>query len=155
MTHRLLAVLAAAGLATVAPVTAHADGPGYTGSCGITVATDPTANLGGESTWSGEVHIRIAATTPGDTITEASCWIKVTASGAETDVLHAAAGGPVASGAGGVSYRAAVSDTVYLCTHVAIGVGATDNCVDIVKTPVCLVAVCGPNGVLSWWIGRA
>ena len=115
-------LLAAAivGLCAVAPLPmAHADGPGWVGGCRISTVNDttPDETLGGQNVWNGQVNIAVAASTPGATISAASCTIKVNG-GTESTILTATAAGPIAVGAGRATFTAAVEDTVEICTHV-------------------------------------
>lgn len=144
MNGRILATVVGL-VALTAPVPAHAGGPGYLGGCRIAIANDttPRETLGGPSTWNGEVDVVVATAT--DTVTSASCWIKVTATGVEWRALDATTFGPLAVGAGRVpSFLAAVTDAVYLCTHVSINGGAaSDVCAPLTPTPICPAQFCG------------
>jgi hypothetical protein len=142
-------------VAATAPLSAHADGPGYVGTCRISTVNDttPDGTLGGQNVWNGQVNVLVAATNPGDTIT-ASCWIKVGAGGTENKVLDATGPGTgFTAGAGRATFTAAATDTVFLCTHVDVSSNPagdpSDTCVPLVTTPICPDQVCGDGGVLD------
>lgn len=149
----LLLASVVAMLAVTTPVAAHADGPGYVGTCRISTINDstPGGQLGGDHVWTGEANVLVAPKDPTATITAASCWIKVFGSSSETKLLDATVVGPVAVGAGPVTFTAAVTDTVFLCTHVSVNGGpTTDSCgFDEPTTPICPESVCGDGGVLG------
>lgn len=129
----------------------NASGPGYLGTCRVAAALDttPGALFGGPTTWSGDVDVIVVATIPGDTITAASCWFKVN-SGTESPLLVATTFGAVAAGAGQAGFAAAVTDTMYVCTHVTtVAAGFSDLCQAITTTPVCPPQLCGDGGVLD------
>jgi hypothetical protein len=139
-------------VAATAPLSAHADGPGYVGTCRVSTVNDttPDGTLGGQNVWNGQVNVAVVATTPGDTIS-ASCWIKVGAGGTENKVLDAVGPGTgFAVGAGRATFTAAVTDTVFICTHVTTGsAGSSDICVPLTTTPICPDQVCGDGGLLD------
>lgn len=115
-----------------APSPAHADGVGYVGSCHLSAVNDTTPGgaFGGQQVWNGEVDLAVTASTPGDSITAASCWIKVNA-GPESKILDASTPlpAPAAFGAGRATFTASDTDTVYLCTHVTTGTdGPEEEC---------------------------
>ena len=115
MRTRLLIGLATVLLSTV-PVAAHADGPGWVGTCRILRIAGLPA----------EVHIDVVVSTPGDTIVAASCWAKANASSGESKILDGVVhpGGAAATGRG--PYQGADE---YLCTHVTtIRFGIQDVC---------------------------
>jgi hypothetical protein len=139
-------------LAATAPLPAHADGPGYVGSCRISTVNDttPDGTLGGQSTWNGQVNVLVVAKTPGDTIS-ASCWIKVGAGGTENKLLDATGPGVgFTAGAGRATFTAAATDTVIICTHVTTGsAGSVDDCGTLPAPPICPDQVCGDGGLLD------
>jgi hypothetical protein len=138
-------------LAVTAPISAHADGVGYTGGCRISTVNDttPDATLGGQNVWNGQVNILVIASTPGATIT-GSCSIKVNGTPQGTILTATQPGVGFAANAGRATFTSAVTDTVSLCTDVTVGgVASPQVCVDLTTTPVCPVQVCGPGGVLD------
>jgi hypothetical protein len=149
---KLLLATAVAIMAATAPLTAHADGPGYTGGCDISTVNDttPDGTLGGQNVWNGEVDVLVVATTPGDSIS-ASCWIKVGAGGTENKVLDATGPGVgFTAGAGRATFTAAATDTVFICTHVTTGsAGSSDVCDALTTSPICPDQVCGDGGLLD------
>ena len=143
--------VALTALVLTVPPPAQADGVGFKGTCDISALQDTTPGgvLGGQRVWNGEVDIQVVANTPG-TMTSASCYVKVTASGAESKILDGTVvGGTLGIGAGRATFTADVTDTVYLCTHVTTDAGAEDICVPLTTTPVCPDQVCGDGGVLG------
>lgn len=127
--RRLLLAVVAGLLAATAPLPAHADGAGYVGTCRWASVADQTPDgvLGGQTTWYGEVNVALVATTPGDTITAASCWFEI--NGTEHKVLDATVAGPVAAGAGATVVTIPVDYPVRMCTHVTTTLtGAHDDC---------------------------
>jgi hypothetical protein len=152
VTKLRLAGLVLTVLATGLPVAAHADGPGYIGTCRITTLNDttPGGTFGGLRVWNGEVDIAVAATTPG-ALVSAGCYIKVTAPGTESKILDATVvGGQVGVGAGRATFTADVTDTVYICTHVTTtSNGAQDQCAALTTTPVCPAQLCGDGGIVD------
>jgi len=148
--RRLLLATLVGMCAAITPP-AHADGPGYTGTCRIATTNDttPDATLGGQNTWHGKIDIVVAASTPGDTMVSASCWLKVNG-GPESELLDATVAGVVGAGAGRTTFNAAVDDIVELCTHVTTTLtGASDVCVALTTTPVCPDPLCGEGGLLD------
>lgn len=121
-------------LGLTAPSPAHAAGGGYGGRCRLMTINDTTPGgaLGGQTVWNGEVSLDVVASTPGDTITAASCAIKINSSGTESEILQPSTPlpAPVAVGAGRVTFTADITDTVYVCTRVTTTTGgAEDQCV--------------------------
>ena len=149
---KLLLATVVGMLAVTAPLSAHADGTGYTGTCRIATVNDttPDGTLGGQRVWNGEVNILVAASTPGSLITDAYCTIRVNSGAESAPVVSAVTGGPVAAAAGQVQFTADITDTVYICTHVGTTSSAvTDDCAALTTTPVCPVQVCGEGGLLD------
>jgi hypothetical protein len=152
---KLLLAAVVGMVAVTAPLSAHADGTGYVGTCRISTVNDTTPGgvLGGQRVWNGQFNIEVAASTPGDQITAASCAIKVTASGSESTLPFTSASplpAPAFVGAGQATFTADVTDTVYICTRVTTTAGgAEDHCVPLTTTPVCPEQVCGDGGVLG------
>jgi len=137
--------------AATAALPAHADGPGWVGTCRISTVNDttPDGTLGGQNVWNGQVNIAVAASTPGATISAASCTIKVNG-GSESTILTATAAGGVAVGAGRATFTAAVDATVEICTHVTTSSdGAQSTCATLTTTPICPDQVCGDGGLLD------
>lgn len=123
---------------------AQADGPGYTGSCHFSVVSDttPGGTLGGPDVWTGRVDIAVVANDPRDRIDAASCWLHVNGD-PPTKILDATVAGPVGAGAGLVTFRAGLTDVVYVCRHVEVsGRPAHDSCFDNGPTPICPGIVC-------------
>jgi hypothetical protein len=149
---KLLLATVVGMLAVTAPLSAHADGPGYTGNCRISTVNDttPDGTLGGQRVWNGQVNIEVAASTPG-ALVSASCYIRVGAAGTESKILDATViGAEVGVGAGQATFTADVTDTVYICTHVTTtSNGAQDQCAALTTTPICPEAVCAPGGILD------
>lgn len=148
MRKKLLVATVVGVLALTAPLPAHADGAGYLGACGISAVNDTTGPLGGRNVWTGPVSVLVVANAPGDSI-RATCSIKVNGAN-QGVVLDSGNNIGVAADAGRVTYTAAVTDTVSICTNVTTGtLGDESSCVDLLTTPVCPVQVCGHGGVLD------
>jgi hypothetical protein len=149
---KLLLATVVGMLAVTAPLSAHADGPGYVGNCRISTVNDttPDGTLGGQRVWNGQVNIEVAANTPGDLVS-ASCYIKVTVGGTQSKILDATViGGTVGVGAGQATFTADVTDTVYICTDVTTtSTGHSNICAPLTTTPICPEAVCGDGGILD------
>jgi len=127
------------------------DGPGWVGTCRITVVNDttPDGTLGGQNVWNGQVNVAVAASTPGATVSAASCSIKVNG-GSESTTLTATAAGPVAVGAGRATFQATVDATVEICTDVTTSSnGAQSTCATLTTTPVCPDQLCGDGALLD------
>jgi hypothetical protein len=138
-------------LAVTAPITAHADGVNYKGTCRISTVNDttPDATLGGQNVWNGQVNVLVVANAPGDTIS-ATCSIKVNGADQGVILTATAPGVGFAANAGRATFTAAITDTVSICTNVTTGTGGYEStCADLTTTPVCPVQVCGPGGILD------
>ena len=149
MKKLLVATVAGLVAATVA-LPARADGPGYSGTCRLTTLNDTLpGSFGGQDSWTAQVVIAVVATTPGDAMVSAGCWLRVNG-GSESKVLDATVAGVVGAGAGRTTFNAAVDDIVELCTHVTTTLaGASDVCVALTTTPVCPDQVCGEGGLVD------
>jgi hypothetical protein len=145
---KLLVATVVGILAVTAPLTAHADGAGYRGTCRISAVNDTTGKLGGRNVWTGQVSVLVVANAPVDSI-RGTCSIEV--NGADQGVvLDTGNNIEIAAAAGRVTFTAAVTDTVSICTNVTTGtLGYESSCVDLITTPVCPAQVCWPGGVLD------
>jgi hypothetical protein len=135
-------------LAVTAPLSAHADGAGYKGTCRISSLNDtsPGGQLGGQDVWNGQVDILVVANDAG-TIS-ANCSLKVNGV-SQGVILNAGSGTGFVAAADRVTFSAAVTDTVTICTNVTTSAGPESQCADLTTTPVCPVQVCGDGGVLD------
>jgi hypothetical protein len=135
-------------LAVTAPITAHADGAGFKGTCRISTVNDttPDGTLGGQNVWNGQVNIVVVANDAGSI--SANCSLKVNGV-SQGVILDAGAGTGVLAAAGRATFTAAVTDTVTICTNVTTSAGSESVCVDLTTTPICPVQVCGDGGVLD------
>jgi hypothetical protein len=135
-------------LAVTAPITAHADGVGFKGTCRISTVNDttPDGTLGGQNVWNGQVNIVVVANDAGSI--SANCSLKVNGV-SQGVILDAGSGTGVVAAAGRATFTAAVTDTVSICTNVTTSAGSESICVDLTTTPICPVQVCGDGGVLD------
>lgn len=148
MRKKLLVATVVSVLALAAPLPAHADGAGYKGTCGISAVNDTTGPLGGPAVWTGPVSVLVVANAPGDSI-RATCSIRVNGVN-QGVVIDTGNNIGVAADAGRVTYTAAVTDAVSICTNVTTGAfGYESSCVYVQTTPVCPEQVCGDGGVLD------
>jgi len=128
-----------------------ASGPGWTGGCRIAVVNDftPDQSLGGANVWNGAVVVAVAASTPGATVSAASCTIRVNG-GTPFTILNATATGPVAVGAGRATFSSTEGDNVEICTRVTTSShGARSSCDYLTTTPICPDQVCAVGGVID------
>ena len=152
---KLLMVAAVAMLGVTAPMSAHADGNGYVGTCRISTLNDTTPGgvLGGQRVWNGQINLAVAASTPGASITAADCYIKVTDGGSQIKMpldVRSPLPAPAAFGGGRATFTADVDDTVYICTHVTTTATAeTNDCAPLTTTPVCPEQACGDGAPLG------
>jgi hypothetical protein len=135
-------------LAATAPLSAHADGANFKGTCRISSVNDttPDGTLGGQNVWNGQVNILVVANDAGSI--SANCSLKVNGAN-QGVVLDAGAGTGVVAAAGRVTFTAAVTDTVTICTNVTTSAGSESVCADLTTTPICPVQVCGDGGALD------
>jgi hypothetical protein len=148
---KLLLAAVVGMVAATAPISAHADGASYKGTCRISTVNDttPDGTLGGQNVWNGNVNVVVVANTPGDTIS-ATCSIKV--NGVNQGVVLTAdkPGVGFAAAADRVTFTAAVTDVVSICTNVTTGSNPPESsCVDLTTTPICPAQVCGDGGLLD------
>jgi hypothetical protein len=125
--------------------------PHYKGGCRVSSLNDttPDGTLGGQSVWNGQVNVVVVANTPGDTIS-ATCSIKV--NGVDQGIVLTAntPGVGFAAAADRVTFTAAVTDVVSLCTNVTTGSGGDESsCADLTTTPICPAQACGDGGLLD------
>jgi hypothetical protein len=135
-------------LAVTAPMSAHADGAGYKGTCRISSLNDtsPDGTLGGQNVWNGQVDILVVANDAGSI--SANCSLKVNGV-SQGVILNAGNGTGFVAAADRVTFTAAVTDTVTICTNVTTSAGAESQCADLTTTPICPVQVCGDGGALD------
>jgi hypothetical protein len=135
-------------LAATAPLSAHADGANFKGTCRISSVNDttPGGQLGGQNVWNGQVNILVVANDAG-TIS-ANCTLKVNGV-SQGVVLDAGSGTGFVAAAGRVTFTSAVTDTVSICTNVTTSGGPESVCADLTTTPICPEQVCGDGGVLD------
>jgi hypothetical protein len=128
----MLVGLSASLLALTAPIAAHADGASFKGGCSAEVTNDGTSGgvLGGQDVWNGDVRVVVVPNDLGQVT--ASCSIKV--NGVDRGVALTASGTGIAVGAGRITFTAAVSDVVALCTTVTTpSTGSETVCADITQ----------------------
>jgi hypothetical protein len=135
-------------LAATAPLSAHADGANFKGTCRISSVNDttPGGQLGGQNVWNGQVNILVVANDAGSI--SANCTLKVNGV-SQGVVLDAGAGTGFVAAAGRVTFTSAVTDTVTICTNVTTSGGSESVCADLTTTPICPEQVCGDGGVLD------
>jgi hypothetical protein len=145
--RELLVATVVGMLAVTAPLPAHADGAGFRGDCRISTVNDttPGGTLGGPDTWTGQVDVLVVARDAGPI--SATCSIKV--NGVDQGVLlDAGSGSGFVAAAGPATFRAAVTDTILLCTNVTTSAGY-EPCAYTFQTVLCPYEVCGAGGALD------
>jgi hypothetical protein len=144
---KLLVATVVGLLAVTAPLTAHADGLHYKGGCRISTVNDttPGGQLGGADTWNGEVDMLVVANDAGPI--SATCSLRINS--VNQGVILAGSGTGYVVAVGRATFRAAVTDTVTLCTNVTTNGGYESYCGFGPETPLCPVQVCGDGGVLD------
>jgi hypothetical protein len=153
MKSLLVATLLATALV---PGVAHADPYfGYEGRCSYATLNDTTPNaaLGGQSTWNGVARVYVVPVdedgVPTGAPVAARCELVVN-DVSRGIVLDAGSGTGAVAAAGPLTYTAAVTDVVYLCTVVTIGSVTDRTCaVTLPATPICPRLVCGDGGLLD------
>lgn len=145
---KLLVAVTLGMLAVTAPTSAHADGVGFKGGCRFATMNDttPDGTLGGNNVWNGQVNLLVVANDAGSI--SANCSIKVNGAN-QGVVLDAGAGVGVVASVGRVTFTAADTDTVSLCTNVTTSAGSESVCVDATVTDICAEQICGDGGFLD------
>jgi len=139
----LLAVSALTGVA-------HADVDYQGGGCRMQTVDDTLGSgvLGGADTWNGTVQLLVLPT-GAHTGAQVSAACEIRVNGATPRTVLEGSGTGIALAAGTLTYTAAVTDVVYLCTRVTVGAETVTRCADIGPATVCPTPVCGNGGLLD------
>jgi hypothetical protein len=150
------APFATAQIQTPDPAVVMANPPGgatFRGGCGFVAMYDdtPGGQFGGQGVWNGVVYLAVVpnSVSGGPVLTTATAWCELRRNSSGSTVLGKTTGIGVVVDAARLTFTAAITDIMTMCTHVTIGGSTEVRCVDATSVPICPVQVCGDGGIVD------